>query len=73
MNKNILEKAVVFCALGILIFLGAYSNFAEQQQIEETKIPETIEFNEYFQRWLTNHKNKNIPIEADQFRLYEEN
>ncbi len=63
--------------LASLLFLfvggGVYLNLREKAAIDNSKIPPKVEEDRSFQRWITNAKNKDIPIEADEFRLAEEN
>jgi hypothetical protein len=73
MKTLIIERSLTFTALATLIFLGALLNFKEQKKIEDSKLPEYVEQNKYFQKWITNHKNSGIELEADEFRLFEEN
>jgi len=69
------EKLPIFLIVLILILvgLGVYSNVKEQQATDHSKIPSKVELNRGFQRWITNLKNKGIDINADDFRLKEEN
>jgi hypothetical protein len=64
-------------ALTILLFTtiggGVYLNQREKAAIDNSKIPLKVEEDRSFQRWITNAKNKDILIEADEFRLAEEN
>ncbi len=73
MKSPYIEKSVIFACVAVLIFLGAYSNYLEQQKVEDSKLPDYVEQNKYFQKWITNHKNSGIELEADEFRLFEEN
>lgn len=56
-----------------LVGLVVYSNISEQLEIDQSKLPEKVEENKWFQKWITNLKNKGFEIEADEFRLLEEN
>ena len=56
-----------------LIILGVRSNILEQKAVDHSKLPEKVEENRGFQRWITNLKNKGFEIEADAFKLKEEN
>jgi hypothetical protein len=60
-------------AIIILIALTVYSNYAEQLAVDQSKLPEKVEVSKGFQRWITNLKNKEFEIEADDFVLVEEN
>jgi hypothetical protein len=73
MNVIKTERIILFILLFALITLGAYSNYAEKKALDESKLPKYVEENNQFQKWITNHKNKDINLEADDFRLYEEN
>jgi hypothetical protein len=53
--------------------LGTFSNVKEHQAIDNSKLPDKVERSKGFQRWITNLKNKEFDIEADEFRLLEEN
>lgn len=66
-------KIFLSASLFLLIGGGVYLNLQEKAAVDNSKIPEKLEEERGFQRWLTNAKNKDIPIEADEFRLAEEN
>ena len=70
--KNI---AIFSSVLGIFLLTGAtvYFNIQEQRAVDRSKIPEKVEASKGFQKWITNLKNKDFVIEADEFRLVEEN
>jgi len=70
--KNV---AVFSLVLGIFLLTGAtvYFNIQEQRAVDRSKIPEKVEASKGFQKWITNLKNKDFVIEADEFRLVEEN
>lgn len=64
----------------ILIFLIFFSivctfslNYYEKKSVDRSKLPSKVEESTGFQRWLTNLKNKDFEIEADEFRLVEDN
>jgi uncharacterized membrane protein (DUF106 family) len=63
-------------ALVSIIFLatlfGVYLNIEKQRSIDKSKLPERVEENKLFQRWITNLKNHDLNIEADEFKLKEE-
>lgn len=59
--------------LFILVGVGVYINLAKQWAVDRSKIPEKVELNKGFQRWITNLKNDKVDISADDFRLLEEN
>lgn len=71
MNKRI-SIILVFIVV-VLIGAGVYLNIKEQQAVDHSKIPQKVELSRGFQRWITNLKNKNYEINADDFRLKEEN
>ena len=75
MIKKITINYIYFLIIGIFLFtgLGVYSNVIEQKSIDMSKIPEKVEESNWFQRWITNIKNKEIDISADGFELKEEN
>ena len=60
-------------AIFLLVSAGVYINVKQQQALDRSKIPPKVELSRGFQRWITNLKNKGIIIEADNFRLKEEN
>ncbi len=60
-------------AIFALIGLGVFSNIMEQRAIDRSKLPSKVEEGRGFQRWITNLKNKDIDVSADDFRLLEEN
>lgn len=64
-------KVKVITSLSILLFtvLGVSSNIMQQRAVDKSKLPEKVELSKGFQRWITNLKNKNLDIEADEFRL----
>jgi hypothetical protein len=66
-------KAVLVSSLFLLIGAGVGLNLQEKAAIDNSKIPQKLEEERGFQRWITNAKNKGIEIEADEFRLLEEN
>lgn len=57
----------------LLTALGVYSNVMEQRAVDHSKIPQKVEQSRGFQRWITNLKNNDIDINADEFKLKEEN
>ena len=60
--------AAIFSLVGIIVA----SNYAQQKSVDRSKLPEKVEMNKSFQKWITNLKNKGFVIEADEFRLLEE-
>jgi hypothetical protein len=66
--------AVFFCfVLLLLVAAGVYINLAKKNSIDHSKLPQKVELSRGFQKWITNLKNKDFEIEADDFRLLEEN
>lgn len=64
---------ILVAIISISIAVGVYSNVLEQKSIDRSKLPQKVEENNGFQRWITNLKKKEIETEADEFRLIEEN
>ena len=54
--------------VGAVVFL----NLKKQAEIDKSKLPQKVELSKGFQRWITNLKNKEVNVAADDFRLYEE-
>jgi len=55
------------------ISAGAYVNYRQERDIDRSKVPPKLELSKPFQKWITNLKNKGLIVEADEFRLREEN
>lgn len=71
-SKNFVFAAS--CVLLLLTVLGAtYLNYRQDKDIDRTKLPLKVEESKGFQKWITNLKNKGFTIEADEFKLLEEN
>jgi hypothetical protein len=68
-KKSLILSGIVVAFVG----LGVYSNIMEQSAQDRSKIPPKVEESRGFQRWITNLKNKDINIAADDFTLLEEN
>lgn len=66
------QGLLVMAAVLGFIALGTYSNLHEQAEKDRSKLPPKVEDSRYFQRWITNLKNKDIPMEADDFKLIDE-
>lgn len=60
-------------AIFVLIATGVLLNIKQQKSIDRSKLPEKVENSNGFQRWITNLKNNDFVIEADEFVLKEEN
>lgn len=67
-----LTRTVVTLFLGLLIMCGVYLNYSQKLKVDRSKLPRYVEDHKNFQKWITNHKNKDINLEADNFRLLEE-
>lgn len=70
--KNIISTLLVTLIL-ILVATGVYFNQIEKMSIDQSKIPSKVEESGGFQRWITNLKNNEFIINADEFSLIEEN
>lgn len=70
-KRSYLDKILII-TIAILIATGVSLNIQKQYSIDRSKIPSKLEANGKFQRWLTNVKNKNIPLEADNLRFIED-
>jgi hypothetical protein len=57
----------------LLTIAGVYLNIRQQQANDYSKIPSKVELSRGFQRWITNLKNNELNINADEFKLVEEN
>ena len=68
--KDKFSLLIIFLIFG-LIGAGVYSNIMEQKSVDHSKIPAKVEDDSAFQRWITNLKNKDIEISADDFKLLE--
>jgi hypothetical protein len=66
---NSVLMAVIFISVGF----GLLLNVKQQRAIDRSKLPERVEEERMFQRWITNLKNHGLDIEADEFKLKEEN
>jgi hypothetical protein len=71
MKKHLNTVLVVLIFVGV--GLGLTLNIQKQRSIDRSKLPERVEEDRLFQRWITNIKNKGLDIEADEFNLKEEN
>ena len=65
---NVLFLLIILCSASIAIL-----NFQQEKAIDRSKLPQKVERSKGFQKWITNLKNKDFEIEADEFRLKEEN
>lgn len=65
----IILTIIIFVLVGLTVFL----NYKQQFSIDRSKLPSKVESSKSFQKWITNLRNKGIKLEADEFRLLEEN
>lgn len=65
-------KLILTAAILVLVGVGVFSNVRQQRAVDQSKIPQDIELSKGFQRWITNLKNKDLEVDADEFRLVEE-
>jgi hypothetical protein len=63
---------LVFSLFATFVAMGVTSNILQQNAVDRSKLPIKIEQSKGFQRWITNLKNKNLDVGADDFRLQEE-
>ena len=70
MNKKL--TILLTTAIFLLICGGVFLNVKQQLAVDESKLPEKLEANNLFQRWITNLKNNDVDVGADDFRLFEE-
>ncbi len=70
MKKNI--PLILVGLVLITVAVGVYLNVQAQRAVDHSKIPQKVELSRGFQRWITNLKNKEIIIEADDFKLKDE-
>ncbi|PIS22210.1 hypothetical protein COT50_03135, partial [candidate division WWE3 bacterium CG08_land_8_20_14_0_20_41_10] len=51
----------------VLTIAGATAvNYKQDKDVDRTKIPSKLELSKSFQKWITNLKNKDLIIEADE-------
>jgi len=65
------ELAVV-ALIFMFVAAGVALNLREQKAVDMSKLPQKVEQFRQFQRWITNLKNKDLIIEADEFRMIED-
>ena len=70
MNRriNIILASTIFLS----VISGVFLNIKQQMSIDRSKLPKKVEGDRLFQRWITNIKNNDFEIEADEFELKEE-
>lgn len=66
-------SAILTTAIFSTVAFGVYINVQKQKAVDHSKIPEKVELHRSFQRWITNLKNNDVDVGADDFRLLEEN
>lgn len=71
-SRNLFFTATT-ALFAITIGVATYVNYRQDKDVDRSKIPVKLETNKSFQKWITNLKNKDLTIEADEFRLKEEN
>lgn len=63
---------LVILIIALAVSAGVYSNLTEQFAKDYSKLPKKVEEDRGFQRWITNLRNKDLVIEADNLKLLEE-
>ncbi len=71
-KKKYLFETTTLLVIALCVLTGVISNIQGQRAIDRSKLPEKVELNKNFQRWLTNLKNKDLPISADEFVFVED-
>lgn len=66
---NIILISVIFLS----IVFGVILNIKQQMSVDRSKLPQKVEEERLFQRWITNLKNHDLDVNADDFELKEEN
>lgn len=69
--KRSFDKILVAVIL-LSVAGGVFLNIKQQASIDRSKLPAKVEQDRLFQRWITNIKNNDFEIEADDFKLKEE-
>lgn len=69
--KN-LDK-ILISIIAILVAVGVSLNIREQYSIDKSRLPTKLETNSKFRSWLSNLKDKDLDLDADNFRFLEEN
>lgn len=70
--RRSLDKILV-SIIFVSVASGVILNLKQQASVDRSKLPAKVEEDRLFQRWITNIKNHDFEIEADEFRLKEEN
>jgi len=68
-NLSVILTALLF----VSVTGGVFLNIKQQASIDRSKLPAKVEEDRLFQRWITNIKNHDFELEADEFQLKEEN
>jgi len=69
--KNLDKILVIF--ISILVATSISINLYKQYSVDKTKVPNKLETNYRFQRWLSNLEEKDLKLEADNFKFLEDN
>ncbi len=68
------KKSAILITIALLfVALGVFSNVTQERANDRSKLPSKVEQSRGFQRWITNLKNKDLDISADDFSMIEEN
>jgi hypothetical protein len=71
-GTNLLFAGTVILLTATILAATAV-NYKQDKAVDRTKLPQKLEQAKPFQKWLTNLKNTGLTVEADEFRLNEEN
>jgi len=71
MKRNL--TVILTTLLFVSVAGGVFLNIKQQASIDRSKLPAKVEEDRLFQRWITNIKNHDFELEADEFQLKEEN
>jgi hypothetical protein len=63
---------ILISIIAVLIAGGVILNVKKQYSIDKSKLPNKLETNSQFQKWITNARNKGIKVEGDNFRFVED-
>ncbi len=69
-NNSLKVLSLLGLSLGVLAVV--YINLQEKAAVNESRLPEKVATERYFNRWLTNLKNKDVEIEGKEFFFIEE-
>ncbi len=70
-RKNTI-KIIALVIMASAVTSITFINLQEKSKINESRLPEKVATSRYFNRWITNLKNKEIEIEGKEFSLVEE-